>query len=97
MNKCDSCKHWARPETRVGFGNAVSYRGEKYDYDKGYARANDDDKLYGICDEIDLGIDLPLDKPAPLAVTQDGSGYKAKLYTQAEFGCALWAPIEKKE
>lgn len=47
------------------------------------------DRLFGYCKAIAL-TELTLGDPIPLAVACDGSNYRADLYTQAEFGCAMW-------
>jgi hypothetical protein len=89
--ECRTCKHWEKPEDRTGFGNAVSYQDDEWDYDlDDYARGGVDDKLFGTCLKIPLGAYLSSDEPAPLAVTLDASSYRSTVFTQAEFGCVLW-------
>ena len=53
------------------------------------------DLLYGLCMKIEMsesGVE-ELENP-PLAVTLDGSYYKADLFTRAEFGCVLHETTE---
>lgn len=50
---------------------------------------------YGLCEKINLGGNMvkdheEVDLGQKLAFTEDGSGYKANLYTLPMFGCQLW-------
>lgn len=98
MKNCGTCKHWKPPTERGNYGNVVRFRDDEYvgDYDLDYKRGDAEDKKFGFCKSIKMGGDLPLDKPTPLAVTMDGSQYMADLFTQAEFGCVLWAEKDER-
>lgn len=74
---CGTCRHWTPPTERTDFRNIF--------------RGDDADRLFGICEAINLAdsYDPPPDQ-IPLAVTKDGSDYKADLYTQESFGCVMW-------
>lgn len=97
---CETCRHWHKPDSRTGFGDAVyiSPSGEHpftpADYRVARERQQEADRLFGECEVINLeaGTDLTVDSPLPLAVTRDGSDYRAHLYTQASFGCVLHEP-----
>lgn len=91
MNHCKTCAHWLPNTERADYSTVVHYlRRHGEDYDVAYERNEQDDQLFGQCRAINLGEDLDPDQPAPLAVTQDGSNYRAELFTQAEFGCVMW-------
>ena len=93
--KCETCKFWKRPEYRTAYNNAVRYRYSSLErWEEASERSDRDDTLFGLCMKIQMGVDLPMDRPTPLATTMDGSGYRADLFTRAEFGCVLW---EEKE
>jgi hypothetical protein len=78
---CASCRHWLPPDGRTDYRNLFS--------------GGITDRLYGLCYAIDLADSYePAPDPPPLAVTKDGSDYEADLFTQAEFGCAMWEPDE---
>lgn len=90
---CGSCKHWMPPSERSDFITVVEYDYDLLSREVQHAasqRTEEDDKLFGVCGKIKLGRNISMDDPTPLAVTMDGSEYKADLYTQAEFGCRLW-------
>lgn len=88
--RCDTCKHWQRPEERDDFSHVMSV----YPLDGNYPRLREAsdaaDRLFGRCQAIDLVTEVAEGEPIPLAITKDGSDYTASLFTQAEFGCALW-------
>lgn len=91
---CASCRHWTPPKSRDDFGHAVTISPAQYGdaaLSAAAREAQDEaDKTFGICKAIDL-CDLTLGDPIPLASTRDASDYIATLYTQAAFGCAMWA------
>lgn len=79
---CGDCVFWERPEQRTDFTNIW--------------RDNESDKQYGRCREITLGDGYEeAPDPLPLAVTKDGSDYKADLFTRADFGCVLHESTEE--
>lgn len=92
---CVTCTHWKPPSERDGYGNAVTIHRiyPSPEYEAALQAEHDADRAYGECQAINLqaGTDLPFGSPLPLAVARDGSDYMATLYTQAEFGCALWS------
>lgn len=94
MSSCATCRHWIPPTEREGYGNVVRFDPGRWASTEErtalYAAADEADKLYGRCAAITLQTDLPFGEPVPLAVAMDGSEYKADLYTQAEFFCAMW-------
>lgn len=79
MGNCENCTFWKPPSLRTTFEQIFRWDPDK---DK---RA---DTKYGMCRRITLASewDDPPD-PLPLAVTKDGSDYKAELYTLPTFGC----------
>lgn len=90
---CATCRHWTPPSERVRYPNALTY------YSPGNWQAGLDatqaaDLLYGECRAITLCDDLEMGTPPPLATARDGSDYRADVYTQAEFGCAMWQEVE---
>jgi hypothetical protein len=87
---CGGCQHWTPNTERTDFRNAVGFYGGPDSYVESSKKAEVVDKLFGVCTEIDIKTDLPLDAEIPLATTRDASEYFAALYTQAEFGCVLW-------
>lgn len=100
MNTCAACRHWTPPTERTDFGTAVTIRSAADHYDADASAAAHEaqaeaDKTFGICKAIDL-CELAHGEPVPLATTRDASDYIATLYTQAEFGCALWAAQEER-
>jgi len=54
-----------------------------------------DDAPHRTCDRIILAgwFGDEHEQPAPLAFTQDGSGYKAVLWTAPDFGCVLFEAL----
>lgn len=76
---CLSCKHWTPPKHRN-------------DYDTIYD--NGADLKFGICEKIVLASrsygEEETPDPLPLAAVKDGSDYRAILFTQATFSCAMW-------
>lgn len=90
---CSTCVHWKPPTERDGFGDALPLHGysNAADWGRIQTRQREVDRLFGECREIRLRDDMTVDDPVPLATVRDGSDYMAPLYTQAEFGCALWS------
>jgi hypothetical protein len=85
MRACRSCRHWEHPRSdftqtvEPAFGESTT---------ETWKAAGEADQTYGSCLKIQMGPAL-LDE-LPLAICMDGSQYKADLFTQAGFGCALW-------
>lgn len=74
---CGTCVHWTPPSMRTDYRNV--FRGPVAD------------KQYGVCEAVKLASEYDeAPEPLPLAVTKDGSDYKADLHTLAEFGCVLY-------
>lgn len=94
MKHCVTCKHWLPPGQRNDFRTAVRFDDDTWsdevnDGQGGYVRGDEADKMFGECQQVQMGDALGPGEP-PLAVVRDGSDYLAILYTQADFGCALW-------
>lgn len=103
MSTCATCRHWTPPSERTGYADAITYQGyiEGQPYtrdlsDRAIEKTRASDVLYGECGAIELCDDMPVDREPPLATVRDGSDYMATLFTQAEFGCALWAAKEER-
>lgn len=90
MSTCESCKHWTSVADldRPSWGPTLNVVAEDV------ALANE---TFGRCAVITLndryyvGESGPL-ADLPLAFTEDGSAYKADLWTQKGFGCVLHEP-----
>jgi len=81
---CGGCLHWVRD--RTDFVMVVETLPPWNDEQE--AEASRRDLLYGRCEAISMGpVSTPTD---PLAVAMDGSGFRAEIYTLAEFGCVLF-------
>lgn len=98
MNTCATCQHWKPPTERDGYGDAIQIgprEGDQRPIEVRYGEAREAqraaDILFGECAAIYLR-EIEIGEPVPLAVTMDASQYVATLYTQAEFGCAMWEP-----
>jgi hypothetical protein len=95
---CVSCQHWTPPTERTEFKTTVEpvwsfedHPDAAREMDKRQADADEKDRLFGHCEAIQMG-PASAGEALPLALTLDGSGYMADLFTRAEFGCALWTP-----
>lgn len=94
---CGACKHWQRDDE--GWGVMIRLapaegdsEDDAYDYTSALSeRQRRAEQRYGRCAVIDLldGYEQHSEESLPLAFTKDGSDYKATLYTQAAFGCAM--------
>ena len=79
---------WMPPSQRTGFDNI-------FQWEIDVPIEKQVDRTYGMCRHITLASEwAEAPNPPPLAVTKDGSDYKADLYTQATFGCVEY---ESKE
>lgn len=96
MGECQNCIFWTPPSQREDFHDTVEIDHKSADWDTVWARQVEADKMFGQCREITLGggREFDVDDELPLAVTKDGSDYKANLYTQATFGCVLFEDKE---
>lgn len=92
MKICRTCAHWTPPDERGDFLSGplqVDWEdGEQWEAYEARAQARNGG--YGLCAGILFFDDVEGDA-VPLAVCQDGSGYKASVVTQGEFSCALWS------
>jgi hypothetical protein len=94
---CATCRHWTPPSERTGYSDALTYRsGRAAEWRTARDKTKAADVLYGECAAITLCDDLSIDTPPPLATARDGSDYRADVYTQAEFFCAMWAAKEER-
>lgn len=81
MNHCATCKHWTTPEHDTGDWWSGSTSGVEFPHGRGE------------CTRITMIGDSARPVPkADLAHVEDGSGYRAGLYTKPEFGCVLHEP-----
>ena len=95
--RCGSCKHWTEYD---GFNNpiplrlVVPYTDEAEEAQEAeQVRVN---RLYRECKAVEENPEIYFTPgqdigPLPLAMARDGSAYMANVFTQAEFGCVLWA------
>lgn len=99
---CRTCKHWDPTHGGSGRhrGPSVHWHGNPAILDE----VEDDpdrlqrvekmatavERLYGTCAGVEFLLTEVDPKKAPLAFTEDGSEYRAVLFTRPEFGCALW-------
>lgn len=99
-NNCGTCNNWDKLEP-VAWYNAYAMRNVRGEtYEELEARMVKTNSLYGVCHGVASLPEDPYDGPPitpPLAVTRDGSDYMATLFTQASFGCVLWAEKEKSD
>jgi hypothetical protein len=99
--RCDQCKHW-KPEgtqdwtaERVGFGECLGVRERWRITDEAGCRSAV--KEYELGPPLEDGIEAALQQEdaalrAARAYVQDGSEYRAELFTAPDFFCALFAP-----
>lgn len=96
--KCGTCKHWTED---VGYGdsprllyrvdgNTVTNTPSDGDYDAHDARQALITNQYRICTGVPFTPAVFEGDELPLALTIDGSEYRADLRTRAEFSCAAW-------
>jgi len=86
MGTCETCAHWGAPDQRE---KALAIRKcQAIPHDKNGASQWDADDLEW---REECGAIYPEDRAmmTAIAVTCDGSGYRAELNTRAAFGCAL--------
>lgn len=99
MSTCATCCHWVKPQTE-GWNGTIRLallpgetEDDRYDDDSAYtARQVAAEQAFRVCQKIDLLDSYDVVETLPLAFTRDGSGYRADLYTRAEFGCLAHEP-----
>lgn len=90
---CDTCRHWTSVKDDWDGPLKVRWYDDIEDEIAANAQRNAD---YGRCDAAKFFDDVGDKDDPPLAVTVDGSGYTARLYTRAAFGCVMHEPCSKQ-
>jgi hypothetical protein len=91
--RCGMCKYWQRPGHRNDFRDVVRMADDPRPFQERYDEYLQLETQYGKCTGIQMPPQRRQGDPLPLAVTMDGSDYKADLYTLPNFGCMLYEPL----
>jgi hypothetical protein len=85
---CGTCKHWEKPDPEAWYGirRIVGHcnRIKMHDEATEWSRNDNDDSQSSAMYKL---------KDGELAFVEDGSSYKADLFSLPEFGCVLWEKL----
>jgi len=88
---CAGCKHWDTEEIRSDWRFSIRVKNLPNETRaQAEERARQIEVSFGLCKAITLQNSYETSTDVPVAFTQDGSDYRADLFTQATFGCVLW-------
>lgn len=87
MKTCQTCHYWKKQD---GDGGRIEPLPIQYadgsDYEARKEARNVD---VGLCYAAVFAPDVQYDDPVPPLMVQDGSDYRASLFTRRDFGCVL--------